>query len=209
MLRILGRPSSINVRKVLWLSHELGLPFVNEPWGDGDASRTLDNPAFAALNPNLMVPVIEDDGFVMWESNSILRYLVTSRGRTDLYPVAPRERARLDQWIDWQATDLNWYWRYPFMSLVRRSPDYGDARALASSIERWSGLMRVLDRQLQATQAFVAGDAFTLADIPIGLSVHRWFSVPIDHPPLEGVSAYYERLSTREGFRLYGRNGAP
>lgn len=209
MLRILGRPSSINVRKALWLCHELEIPFVNEAWGDGDASRRLDDPVFASLNPNLMVPVIDDDGFVLWESNSILRYLVTSRGRTDLYPVAPRDRARIDQWIDWQSSDLNPAWKYPFLSLVRHSPGYDDPQALAVGTARWSEFMRVLDKQLETTQAFVSGDAFTLADIPIGLSVHRWFSVPIEHPPLARVCAYYERLSTREGFRLYGRNGTP
>ncbi|WP_287497926.1 glutathione S-transferase [Pandoraea sp. CB10b_02] len=209
MLRILGRPNSINVRKVLWLCHELGIAFDNEPWGDGDASRRLDAPAFTALNPNRMVPVIDDDGFVMWESNSILRYLAASRERTDLYPGAPRERARVDQWIDWQASDLNAAWRYPFKSLVRRMPGYDDAGTLAADIAGWTALMRVLDAQLQATQAFVSGEAFTLADIPIGLSVHRWFSTPIDHPRMEGVSSYYERLCAREGFRRFGRNGMP
>ena len=207
MLRILGRPASINVRKVLWLSHELGVPFVNEPWGDGDDSRKLDNPAFASLNPNLMVPVIDDDGFVLWESNSILRYLAASRERHDLYPVAPRERARVDQWIDWQASDLNPAWKYSFLSLIRRAPGYDDPTALATHAARWNEFMGVLDRQLQTTQAFVAGDTFTLADIPVGLSVHRWFSVPIERPSLEGVSAYYERLSAHEGFRLYGHSG--
>ncbi|ODP35562.1 glutathione S-transferase N-terminal domain-containing protein [Pandoraea sp. ISTKB] len=209
MLRILGRPSSINVRKVLWLAHELGTPFVNEPWGDGDPSRNLNIPAFAALNPNLMVPVVDDDGFVLWESNTILRFLTTSRERTDLYPTAPRERARIDQWIDWQAADLNPAWKYAFTSLVRRTPGYDDPNALAASAARWNTLMHVLDRQLQHTQAFVGGDTFTLADIPIGLSVHRWLSVPIERPTLDAVSAYYERLSEREGFRLYGRNGIP
>ncbi|WP_322881421.1 glutathione S-transferase family protein [Pandoraea sputorum] len=209
MLRILGRPASINVRKVLWLAHELGIPFTNEPWGDGDISRKLDDPAFAALNPNLMVPVIEDGGFVLWESNSILRYLAASRDRTDLYPVAPRERARVDQWIDWQSSDLNPAWKYSFLSLIRRSPGYDDPQALAANSARWNDFMRVLDKQLQTTQAFVSGDNFTLADIPVGLSVHRWFSVPIERPQLEAVSVYYETLSEREGFRLYGRNGTP
>ncbi|AJP56401.1 glutathione S-transferase [Pandoraea vervacti] len=209
MLRVLGRPSSINVRKVLWLCHELGIPFVNEPWGDGHASRQLDDPAFATLNPNLMVPVLEDNGFVLWESNSILRYLAGSRERADLYPVAPRERARVDQWIDWQSSDLNPAWKYAFLSLVRRAPGYEDPQALATNTARWNDFMRVLEQQLQGTQAFVSGETFTLADIPVGLSVHRWFTVPIERPQLEAVSAYYDRLSEREGFRLYGRNGTP
>ncbi|VVE16431.1 glutathione S-transferase [Pandoraea pneumonica] len=209
MLRVLGRASSINVRKVYWLCHELDTPFVPEPWGDATSTLPLDTPAFVAMNPNRMVPVIDDGGFVMWESNSILRYLAATRGDNALYPTAPRERARADQWIDWQAADLNPAWRYPFMSLVRQAPGYDNPATRDASIKRWCELMTVLDQQLQTTQAFVCGDTFTLADIPIGLSVHRWFSTPIDHPPLAAVTAYYERLSQREGFRLYGRNGAP
>ncbi|AJE98809.1 glutathione S-transferase family protein [Pandoraea apista] len=209
MLNILGRPTSINVRKVLWLCHELDIPFVNTPWGDGDASRALDAPAFVALNPNKMVPVIDDDGFVMWESNSILRYLAATRERADLYPVAPRERARVDQWIDWQASDLNPAWVYPFKSLVRNAPGYDDARMVANSVARWKELMGVLDQQLQSTQAFICGKTFTLADIAVGLAVHRWFATPIERPPLDAVAAYYERLSQNEGFRRYGRNGTP
>ncbi|VVD87570.1 glutathione S-transferase family protein [Pandoraea fibrosis] len=209
MLSILGRPASINVRKVLWLCHELDTPFVNPPWGDGDPSRKLDAPAFVALNPNKMVPVIDDDGFVLWESNSILRYLAASRERVDLYPVAPRERARVDQWIDWQASDLNPAWVYPFKSIVRRAPGYDDARMVASSVARWTELMGVLEQQLQSTQAFVCGDTFTLADIPIGLAVHRWFATPVERPTLDAVAVYYERLSSNEGFRRYGRNGTP
>ncbi|VVD60743.1 glutathione S-transferase [Pandoraea communis] len=209
MLSILGRPTSINVRKVLWLSHELDEPFVNEPWGDGDASRKLDTPAFVVFNPNKMVPVIDDDGFVLWESNSILRYLAATRERADLYPIAPRERARVDQWIDWQASDLNPAWVYPFKALVRQAPGYDDDGMIAAGVARWSELMRVLDQQLQSTQAFVCGDRFTLADIAIGLAVHRWFATPIGHPPLDAVAAYYERLSSNEGFRRYGRNGTP
>ncbi|ALS60451.1 glutathione S-transferase family protein [Pandoraea norimbergensis] len=209
MIRVLGRPGSINVRKVHWLCHELDAPFVNEPWGDATGTLSLADPGFIALNPNRMVPVIDDSGFVMWESNSILRYLAATRGSSALYPAAPRQRARVDQWIDWQAADLNPAWRYPFMSLVRRAPGYDNPATLDTSVQRWCDLMTVLDQQLRATQAFVCGETFTLADVPIGLSVHRWFSTPIEHPPLDAVTAYYDRLSQREGFRLYGRNGTP
>lgn len=120
MLRILGKASSINVRKVLWTCTELGLPYQREDWGSG--FQATDTPEFLALNPNAMVPVIVDGDFVLWESNSILRYLVNAHGGAHLYPAAPRARAAVDQWLDWQATDLNDAWRYPFMSLVRHSP---------------------------------------------------------------------------------------
>ncbi len=207
MLKILGRASSINVRKVLWACAELDLAFEREDWGAG--FRATDSAAFRALNPNALVPVIDDDGFVLWESNSIIRYLAARHGAGHLYPAEPQRRARVDQWIDWQATELNNSWTYAFMGLVRQSPLHQDAAAIERSTAAWSRNIAILDRQLDATGAFVAGDAFTLADIPIGLSVHRWFATPVAHPDYGAVAAYYERLSQRAGYRLHGRNEWP
>jgi glutathione S-transferase len=207
MLRILGKASSINVRKVLWTCAELQIPFTREDWGSG--FRSTNTPQFLALNPCAMVPVIEDGDFTLWESNSIIRYLVSRYGGAQLYPSEPMARARADQWIDWQASELNRSWSYPLMSLVRKSPDYQDSAALATGIEQWSKNMQILDRQLQSTGAYVSGEAFSLADIPIGLSVNRWFETPLAHPHLPAVSAYYDRLNQRNGYRLYGRNGTP
>ncbi|RVD75749.1 glutathione S-transferase family protein [Pseudomonas koreensis] len=207
MLRILGRASSINVRKVLWTCEELRIPFEREDWGTG--FRSTESPEFLALNPCAMVPVIQDGDFTLWESNTIIRYLATQYGGANLYPAEPRARARVDQWIDWQASELNRSWSYAFMSLVRKSPDYQDRAALTNGVEQWSKTMGILDQQLQKTGAYVSGEAFSLADIPIGLSVNRWFETPLAHPDYPAVSAYYERLSQREGFRLYGRNGTP
>jgi glutathione S-transferase len=205
VLKIHGRDNSINVRKLLWACAELGIEYQREDWGLG--CRPTRDPAFLAMNPNAMVPVIEDDGFVLWESNSILRYLAAQYGGQALYPAAPRERARIDQWLDWQASDLNRAWGYAFMALVRKSPAHGDAGQLAASIDGWSGFMRVLEQQLQQTGAYVAGQAFTLADIALGLSVNRWFGTPFQHPELPAVAAYYELLTERPGFRAFGRNG--
>ncbi|MDR9835766.1 glutathione S-transferase family protein [Herbaspirillum huttiense] len=205
MLTIYGRDNSINVRKVLWACTELGIAFERQDWGIGFKSTS--EPSFVAMNPNAMVPVIDDDGFVLWESNSILRYLAGQYGDGALYPQAPRLRARIDQWIDWQASDLNRSWSYAFMALVRKSAEHGDAQQLAASIAGWTRFMQVLEHQLQHSGGFVAGSAFTLADIPVGLSVNRWFGTPLEHAPLPAVAAYYERLSERPGFRAYGRNG--
>jgi glutathione S-transferase len=207
MLRVLGKASSINVRKVLWACGEIGIPFEREDWGSG--FRSTQTPEFMALNPNAMVPVIQDDDFVLWESNSIIRYLASRYGDTNLYPIEARERARVDQWIDWQASDLNKSWSYAFMSLVRHSPGHQDSHALASSCDDWSRHMEILDKHLELTGAYVVGNRFSLADIPIGLSVNRWFETPLDHPHFLAVSDYYERLSQRQSYRLYGRNGAP
>ncbi len=205
MLKIYGRDSSINVRKVLWACTELGIAFEREDWGAG--FRPTSETSFLAMNPNAMVPVIEDDGFVLWESNAILRYLANRQGASALYPVRAQARARVDQWIDWQASDLNRSWSYAFMALVRKSPAHGDAGQVHASITDWTRFMAVLEQQLQHSGGYVAGADFTLADIPVGLSVNRWFGTPFEHPLLPAVAAYYERLTEREGFRRYGRNG--
>jgi glutathione S-transferase len=207
MLRILGKASSINVRKVLWTCAELQIPFTREDWGSG--FKSTNDAQFLALNPCAMVPVIQDEDFTLWESNTIIRYLVSRYDGSQLYPTEPVARARVDQWIDWQASELNRSWSYPLMSLVRKSPDYQDGVALTAGIEQWSKNMEILDRQLDSTGAYVSGTEFSLADIPIGLSVNRWFETPLEHPHLPAVSAYYERLSQRDGYRLYGRNGTP
>ena len=119
MLKILGRASSINVRKVLWTCAEIGLPFEREDWGIG--FQPTSDAAFTALNPNALVPVVRDGDFVLWESNTICRWLAAEHRRDDLLPSAPRDRALVERWMDWQATELNSAWRYAFYALVRQS----------------------------------------------------------------------------------------
>lgn len=207
MLKVLGKSPSINVRKVLWTCVELGLPFEHEEWGLG--FRDTQTPEFTALNPNAMVPVIVDGDFVLWESNTICRYLAQRAGRTDLLPADAAGRARVEQWMDWQATELNNSWRYAFMGLVRHSPLHADASAIAASGAEFNRHMAMLDAQLAKTGTYVTGTHFTLADVVLGLSTHRWFSLPAERPALPAVAAYYERLSARPGFLRHGRNGQP
>ena len=207
MLKILGKPTSINVRKVLWLCEELALPCELETWGAG--FRDPDTPEFRALNPNALVPVVIDGDAVLWESNTICRYLAGKHGRTDLLPTEPLARARIEQWMDWQGGDLNNAWRYAYMNLVRHSPAHPDAQAVAASAASWNRHMAILERQLEKAGGFVAGPVFTLADIGLGLSVNRWLMTPIERPALPHVQAYYERLATRPAFRRHGCNGHP
>lgn len=207
MLKILGKPVSINVRKVLWLCEELALPFELEAWGAG--YRDTHVPEFLARNPNAMVPVIVDGDAVLWESNTICRYLAGKHERDDLLPRDVLARARVEQWMDWQAGDLNNAWRYAFMGLVRGSDAHRDAAAIAASAAAWNRHMAILDAQLAKAGDFVTGATFTLADIVLGLSVNRWFMTPIERPELPHVTAYYDRLATRPGFRQHGRNGTP
>lgn len=207
MLKIYGYAESINVRKVLWVCAELDLTHTREDWGG--PSRSTSDPAFRALNPVGMVPVIDDSGLVVWESNVIVRYLAASRGRIDLLPVEPAERARVEQWMDWQGSDFNNTWRVVFQALVRRNPDCQDPRAIDSSVHQLDDAVGIVNLQLARTGAYVAGDHFTVADVVIGLSLHRWRSIPTSKPSYPHVERYYDLLLEREGFRRYGRDGGP
>jgi glutathione S-transferase len=207
MIKILGKSSSINVRKVLWTCEEIGLPFNREDWGTGFKATHV--PEFLRLNPNAMVPVLIDGDFVLWESNTICRYLCTQHDRDDLLPASPQPRARVEQWMDWQATELNNAWRYAFMALVRQSPAHSDRAQIEASVANWNRHIGILDRQLHATGRFVTNDTFTLADVVLGLSVNRWLMTPMPRPEYDAVTAYYERLSERAAFLEFGRNGIP
>ncbi len=196
-LRLLGRTSSINVRKVLWTLAELNVPFVHEDdWAT--PARPTSLPQFKALNPNALVPVIEDENGVLWESNTICRYLAHKYERTDLLPGSAARRAQVEMWMDWQATELNTAWRYAFMALVRKDPRYGDAAKIEESISRWNELMTRLDRHLAEAGPFVADTQFSLGDIVLGLSAHRWDMTPIDRPGLANVQTWLERLRSRD-----------
>lgn len=208
MLRILGRASSLNVRKALWTCDELGLAYAREDWGTGYASTR--DPAFLALNPNALVPVLIDEHGPLWESNTICRYLASRHvGGEALLPTEPRARAGVEQWMDWQATELNTAWRYAFAGLVRRAPGFDDPGQIAASVQAWNAAMALLDRRLDATGAFSAGQAFTLADIVLGVSVHRWMASPIARDPLPAVEAYYDRLKTRAAFVPWALDDVP
>jgi glutathione S-transferase len=207
MLKIYGYAASINVRKVLWTCEELGLEFEREDWGGG--FRSTSEPAFKELNPAGMVPVIDDAGTLVWESNVIVRYLATRHGRMDLLPADPPHRAHVEQWMDWQASDFNNSWRVAFQALVRKNPEFQEPVAIAKSVQQFTSMVGIVDAQLGRTGAYIAGDRFTVADIAIGLAIHRWFSTPIPRPAYGNVDRYYARLLERSGFRLYGRDGGP
>ena len=200
MLKILGRTTSINVRKVLWTAAEVELDFVHEnEWAD---TRPTSDAAFLALNPNGLVPVLVTDEGVLWESNTICRYLATIANRNDLLPVSAFARADVEKWMDWQATDLNAVWRPAFMALVRqRLP--ADRCDVIRSIEEWNAMMLLLERRVMTTGAFVTGDCFTLADIGLGLSLQRWLLTPMVRPDTPALLAYRKRLQERPAVRAW------
>ncbi|HEY9108158.1 MAG TPA: glutathione S-transferase family protein [Roseateles sp.] len=202
-MKLLGRLTSINVRKAMWTARLIGLDLDREDWGAG--FRSTQEPGYLALNPNALIPVLIDGDFVLWESNSICRYLAAKGGATQLLPADPQARAQVEQWMDWQAGELNNSWRVAFMALVRGQP--ATPEAIAAGVASWNRHMGMLDAQLARTGAYVTGDSFTLADVVLGLSAQRWKNAPIAHDELPAVEAWMQRLSSRPGFADYVGNG--
>lgn len=190
MLRLAGRLTSINVRKVVWTLRELGEPFeLVDPSWDPPAAHSL-----VSLNPVALAPVLQDGDRVLWESNTICRYLAARFERSDLLPDNPADRSEVEKWMDWQATNLNSAWVASFMALVRGDPAFAEnAEAIAQSAERWNALNLILEAHL-ANAEYLALDRFTLADIVIGLSIHRWFGTPIAKPATPHLQRYYTEL---------------
>jgi len=205
MLKVYGRANSINVRKVLWMLDELGLEYQREDWGRG--FRPTDDPEFQKINPVGVVPVIDDDDFRLRESNTIVRYLADKHGRADLFPTETKARATIEAWMDWASTDFANGMRPVFHALVVKNPAF--ANQVDAGVKEWSRQMGVLDTHLSAQGPYVMGQNFTIGDIPAGLVVNRWFSIPFQKPEFKSVSAYYDRLAQRPPYRAHGRNGTP
>jgi glutathione S-transferase len=207
MLKIYGRANSINVRKVLWAADELGLPFEREDWGRG--FRATSEPEFTKISAFGVVPVIDDAGFILRESNTIVRYLTTKAGRTDLYPVDLRTRSTVDSWMDWANTDMMSGVRPVFHGLVVKNPAFQAPDVIAAGAKEWAVQMKRLDEQLAANGPYLMGRNFTIADIPAALVVNRWFAIEFDKPQFKTLTAYYDRMAMRPAFRKHGRNGTP
>jgi len=201
VLRILGKRSSINVRKVLWTCDEIGLVYQHEEWGTPDLPLSAGE--FSSLNPKQLVPVLIDDGECLTESNTIIRYLALKHGRRDLLPAEAMARARVEEVMDWQATELNTSWRIAFQALVRGRRDLWSQPHIERSLAEWAVQMRLLEDRLAATGAYVCGITFTLADVVIGLSANRWLEAPMERPALPAVAGYMARLGARDAAKPY------
>ena len=203
MLKILGRKTSSNVQKVLWLCSELKLPYEREDIG-GPFGRNKD-PEYLALNPNGLVPTIDDDGFVLWESHAIMRYLAAKHGAEALWPADLKRRADIDRWMDWGATVAGPAITPMFLQIVRTPKPDQDPKVIEASRQRTAEALTLLDRHL-AGRKYLAGDAFTLADIPSAIQAYRWFWFPIERPDLPNLKAWYERLGERPAYREHVMN---
>jgi glutathione S-transferase len=200
MLTIWGRKNSINVQKVLWTAAELGLAYEHRPIGG--ASGSLDVPEYLRLNPNRLIPTIEDGGVVVWESNACVRYLAAQYGRGGLWAEDAGERAAADMWMDWMTGNLAAPLSPVFVGLIRTPPEKRDPAAIAAGIEKLGRLFGILDRHL-AQRAFVAGARFSMGDIPVGAACYRYFELPIERPALPHLSGWYERLQQRAAYRTH------
>jgi len=209
-LQIWGRLSSINVRKVVWCAQELGLAF--QRTDAGGPFGVVQTAGYRALNPNALVPTIEVDDadanadagtaggrFRLWESNVIVRYLCARHAPGDLYPDALPARFDAERWMDWQQTTLNPAGRDAFIQWVRTPAERRDAAAAERSVHAAEPRFALLDAHL-ATRQFMAGDRFTIADIPIGCEVHRWFALPATlyaRPAWPNLERYFASLRER------------
>ncbi len=200
MLTIWGRTNSINVMKVLWACDEVGVPY--QRIDAGMQFGVVDTPEYAHMNPNRRVPTINDDGFVLWESNTIVRYLATRHGREDLLPGAPQARADIERWMDWTTASVAVGMTPLFWQLIRTPEAARNPAALAQAAQDAERCMRILDQHL-ASRAFMSADRFTVADIPVGAFVHRWLALPCDRPNLPAVQAYYQRMMQRAPYRMH------
>ncbi len=200
MIEILGRPTSTNVMKVLWFCDEAGLEYEHDAEIGGAFGRN-DTPEYLALNPNGRVPTVIDDGFVMWESNSILRYLAR-KVKSPFYPSELQGRHLVERWMDWELSVVAPHQGTMLVGLVRTKPEDRDAARLAAALAAWTRGMTILDGQLAKT-AFVGGDGFTLADIPLLPVAHRWFKLPIERPDLPNLRRWYDSFADRPAVRKW------
>lgn len=199
-VKIWGRASAFNVQKALWALGEVGVTFeridIGGPFGG------LDEPAFAALNPNKRIPVLEDDGTIVWESNAIIRYLAANYAEGTLWHPDPGLRSEADRWMAWMQTTLYRDFIDLFWGVVRSPPEKQDPDRLAALARRLARHYRILDQHLSA-QPYVAGESFTMGDIPAGTTLYRYFEMDIERPALPHLEAWYARLCERPAYAAH------
>lgn len=200
MLKIWGRTDSSNVQKVVWCCGELGLEFNRVDFGGkfGGNKEKL----YLDMNPNGLVPTLQDGDFILWESNSIMRYCVDKYGNGKLLPSTPEGRANANRWMDWQLTTLGPAIVPLFWNLIRTPADKRDPKVVAGALEKSSNAWKIVDDQLTKAP-YVAGDVLSLGDIPLGVWAYRWYNLPIERPPFARLDAWYKRLCERQPYQKH------
>ncbi|GEP09441.1 glutathione S-transferase family protein [Methylobacterium gnaphalii] len=194
MRRLWGRANSVNVQKAIWGLEETGLPY--ERIDAGGAHGVVGDAAYRAMNPTGLVPTLEEDGFVLWESNAILRYVARLPGSPLAWPADPRACAGIDQWLDWQATAFTPGMRDAFWQMLRVPEGQRDLRAIEASRVTTEKRAALLDRHLAGTP-FVAGETFGIADIAVGCAAHRWLNMPLERAERPHMTRWYTTIAQR------------
>ena len=197
MLRIWGRPNSVNVKKALWAAEELGLEY--ERIDAGMEHGVVGSPEYRALNPNGLVPTMDDGGFILWESHAIVRYLAAKHPERGLWIAEPRARADNERWMEWSYS-FQAQFRPVFWGLVRTPPEKRDMKAIEEARAKCAQLLAVPDAALRARK-YLGGEALGTGDIPLGCHVQLWMRMQIERPEHPGLSAWFERLCARPAFR--------
>lgn len=200
MLRIFGRANSSNTQMVMWCVGELGL--THRRLDVGGAFGGTDTPEYRAMNPMGLIPTIDDGGFVLWESNAIIRYLAGRYGTGSLWPADPQARASADRWMDWQVGTVDTALWPAFRNLIRTPPEKRDAAEIADAGTRLARYFGILDDEL-AKRRYLAADHLTVGDIPLGMTTYRYFSLPMKRPSLPNVERWYELLKARPAYRAH------
>ena len=200
MLKIWGRSSSSNVQKVLFCCAELDIPFERTDWG-GPFGGNQD-PEYLKLNPNGLVPTVIDGDLVMWESNTICRYLATTRNGERLYPRDPVERTHVERWMDWQLSVVGPPMGQLLFGLVRTKPEARDHAAVEAARRRALAAWTIIDDEL-TDRPYLAGSELSLAEIVLGTQIYRWFAFPIERPELGNLRTWYDRVRQRPGFKSH------
>lgn len=197
MLKIWGRKNSSNVRKALWCAEEAGLAY--ERIDAGGAFGLVNEAPYRALNPNGVVPTLDDDGFILWESNTIVRYLA-ARYAPDLYPQDLQVRASAEKWMDWATSSFAAPFRTVFWGTLRTPPEQRDAAAIQAAVDTCVSLLAIPEATL-AKQPYLTGEQFGMGDIPLGSFIYAWFEMPIERPSQPHLEAWYARLKARPAYR--------
>ena len=198
MIEIFGKNTSINVRKVLCFLELTKTPYKY------NKDVTIDE--INSLNPNGLVPILKDDDFILWESNSILRYIANKFDITEYYPVESKERAMVDKWLDWQASDFNSSWVYAFQSIVRKSKEHQDTKFIEQSKQKWNKCISIINDQLKSSK-YISSDELSIADVVIAVSLNRWYLCIGEKDLFKYVDKYFDRLSKLDGFNEILNNG--
>jgi glutathione S-transferase len=196
MLKIWGRVNSINVQKVMWTVGELGIP--HERIDAGMAFGVVNTPEYRRMNPNGRVPTIDYDGFILWESNTIVRYLYAKHGPIRTF----EEGYGAEKWMDWVTSTLAAPISTIFWQLIRTPEDKRDAAAVAAAVKQAGDAIGIADAAL-ASQPYLSGRAFSMGDVPFGCFVYRWMSLPIERPAHANIAKYYDRLRSRAPYQRH------